>query len=111
MLILTSAVSLVFGDRLLLGADIVIPKGVAHFFTGGLLSYIGFGQPDEGLARTAVAAIGFVYLFVGVLGFVLLTLLGLYHGYGVIDNIVHVLVGLLSLIIYFGSGRDTTPKA
>ncbi len=111
VLILAGAVGLVFGDRLLLGADVVVPKGVAHLLTGGLLSYIGFGETDEGLARTAVAAIGVVYLFVGVLGFVLSTLLGLYHGYGVVDNIVHLLVGILSLVISFGSGADTAPKA
>ncbi len=111
VLILTGTVGLVLGDRPLLGANILAPKGIAHLLTGGLLAYIGFAQTDEDLARTAVTAIGVVYLFVGVLGFVLSMLLGLYHGYGVVDNIVHLLVGILSLVISFGSGRDTASKA
>ena len=111
VLVLTGAVGLVFEDRLLLGASIVAPKGVAHVLTGSLLTYIGFGQTDEDLARTAVAAIGVVYLLVGVFGFALFTLLGLYHGYGMGYNIVHLLVGILNLAIFFGSGRDTASKA
>ena len=110
VLILTGTVGLVFGDRLLLGAHILVPKGLAHLLTGGLLAYIGFAQTNEDLARTAVAAIGVVYLFVGVLGFVLFMLLGLYHGYTVADNVVHLLVGVLCLVIAFGSGRDTASK-
>ncbi len=111
VLVLTGAVGLVFEDRLLLEASIVAPKGVAHVLTGSLLTYIGFGQTDEDLARTAVAAIGVVYLLVGVFGFALFTLLGLYHGYGMGYNIVHLLVGILNLAIFFGSGRDTASKA
>ncbi|MDP8950720.1 MAG: hypothetical protein M3N18_00470 [Actinomycetota bacterium] len=111
VLVLTGAIGLVFGDWLLLGAGVVVPKGIAHLLAGGLLIYIGFGQTDEELARTAVAAIGVVYLLVGVLGLALSTLLGLYHGYGAVENIVHLLVGILSLVISFGSGRDTASKA
>jgi hypothetical protein len=93
VLILTGAAGLMFGDRLLLGVlNVVIPKGIAHLLTGSLLAYIGFGQTDEHLARIAVAAIGVVYLFVGVLG-------------------VHLLVGILSLVIGFGSGRNTASRA
>jgi protein-S-isoprenylcysteine O-methyltransferase Ste14 len=112
VLILTGAAGLMFGDRLLLGVlNVVIPKGIAHLLTGGLLAYIGFGQTDEHLARIAVAAIGVVYLFVGVLSFVLPALFGLHHGYSVVDNTVHLLVGILSLVISFGSGRNTTSRA
>jgi hypothetical protein len=46
-----------------------------------------------------------------VFGFALFALLGHYHGYGVGYNIVHLLVGILSLAIFFGSGRDTASKA
>jgi hypothetical protein len=114
VLILIGVVGLASGGRLLLGVlSIVIPKGLAHLFTGSLLGYIGFGQADEGLARTAVAAIGVLYLLVGVLGFVLSTWLGLLFsfGYNAVDNIIHLAVGILSLAVAFGSGRGNTSRA
>jgi hypothetical protein len=111
VLILIGVAGLVLGDRLLLGiVSITIPKHLAHLLTGGLLVYLGFGQPDEGLARTAVVALGVVYLLVGMLGFVLYALLGL-SSYGVEDNIIHLLVGILSLAVAFISGRGTTSRA
>jgi hypothetical protein len=114
VLILMGAAGLVSGGRLLLGVlSIVIPKGLAHLLTGSLLGYIGFKQTDEGLARTAVATVGVLYLVVGMLGFVLSTLLGLLSslGYNTADNIIHLAVGILSLAVAFGSGRGTTSKA
>jgi hypothetical protein len=113
VLILVGVAGLVLGDRLLLGIlSITIPKHLAHLLTGGLLAYLGFGQTDEGLARTAVVALGVVYLLVGMLGFVLSTLLGLSsYGYGVEDNTVHLLVGIFSLAVAFISGRGTTSRA
>ena len=114
VLILIGVVGLASGGWLLLGVlNIVIPKGLAHLLTGSLLGYIGFRQTDEGLARTAVAAIGVLYLFVGVLGFVLSTLLGLLSslGYNVMDNIIHLAVGILSLAVASVSGRGTTSRA
>jgi hypothetical protein len=111
VLILVGVAGLVLGDRLLLGAlSITIPKHLAHLLTGGLLGYLGFGQTDEGLARTAVIALGVVYLLIGMLGFVLLALLGL-SSYSVEDNTIHLLIGILSLAVAFTSGPDTTLRA
>ena len=111
VLILVGVTGLVLGDRLLLGIlSITIPKHLAHILTGGLLVYLGFGQADEGLARTAVVALGVVYLLVGMLGFVLPALLGL-SSYGVEDNTIHLLVGILSLAVAFISSRGTTSRA
>ena len=111
VLILVGVAGLVLGDRLLLGVlSITIPKHLAHLLTGGLLVYLGFGQTDEGLARTAVVAMGGVYLLVGMLGFALSVLLGL-SSYGVEDNTIHLLVGILSLAVAFTSGRGTTSRA
>ena len=53
---------------------------------------------------------GGVYLLVGMLGFALSVLLGL-SSYGVEDNTIHVLVGILSLAVAFTSGRGTTSRA
>ena len=116
VLILVGAAGLVLGDRSPLGILNIfyVPKGddIAHLLTGGLLVYLGFGQTDEGLARTAVVALGVVYLLVGMLGFVLPTLLELpSHGYSVGDDIIHLLIGILSLAIGFTSGRGTTSRA
>jgi hypothetical protein len=69
------------------------------------LAYVGFGQRDEGIARTVIGALGAVYLLVGLLGFVLPNLLGLLpHGYSVVDNLIHLVLGILSLVVAFASG-------
>ena len=115
VLVLIGIAGLVLDERSPLGVlnIVYIPKvDVAHVLTGGLLAYIGFGQTDEGLARAAVVALGVVYLLVGVLGFVLPTLLGLpSRGYGVVDDAFHLLVGVLSLSVGFISGRGTSSRA
>ena len=115
VLISAGLVGSVLGDRLLLAGVLnvfYVPNGIAHLLAGGLLAYLGFGQTDEGLARAAVVALGVVYLLVGVLGFVLPTLLGLpSRGYGVVDDAFHLLVGVLSLSVGFISGRGTSSRA
>jgi len=113
VLILIGVGGVVLGDRLLLDIPSIfyVPKDLAHLFTGGLLVYLGFRQTDEGLARTAVAGLGVAYLLVGVLGFVLPSLLELSSsGYGRVDNIFHLLVGILSLAVAFSSGGNTASK-
>ncbi len=113
VLVLIGIAGLVLDDRSPLGVlnIVYIPKvDVAHVLTGGLLAYIGFGQTDEGLARTAVIAMGVVYLLIGVLGLVLLLGLSSY-GYGAMDNAVHLLIGVLSLAVGFISGRGTASRA
>ena len=88
----------------------IVLGNLAHVLTGSLLSYLGFGQTDEDLARTAIIAFGVVYLLIGVLGFVLPPLLGPLS-YDVLDNIIHLLVAILSLAVYFGSRRGSASKA
>jgi hypothetical protein len=49
-----------------------------------------------------VAAFGVVYLLVGILGFILPNLFGLIpSGYTVFDNLLHLVLGVLSLVIVF----------
>ena len=115
VLILFGLVGLVLGDRLLLAGVLnvfYVPNGIAHLLAGGLLAYLGFGRAtDESLARAAVIALGVVYLLVGVLSFVLPTLLGLpSRGYDVGYDAFHLLVGILSLSVGFISGRDTSSR-
>ncbi|MDQ3922325.1 MAG: DUF4383 domain-containing protein [Actinomycetota bacterium] len=103
VLILVGIVGLLVGEGLLLGilnTDVV--EDIVHILTGGLLAYVGFGRLDLGAARSVVAAFGVVYLLVGILGFILPNLLGLIpSGYTVFDDLLHLVLGVLSLVIVF----------
>ena len=78
VLLLLGVLGLLLGERALLGiVNIDIVEDIVHLITGGILAYVGFGQRDDGVARSVVGALGAVYLLVGVLGFVLPTLFGL----------------------------------
>jgi hypothetical protein len=103
VLILVGIVGLLVGEGLLLGilnTDVV--EDIVHILTGGLLAYVGFGRLDLGAARSVVAAFGVVYLLVGILGFILPNLFGLIpSGYTVFDDLLHLVLGVLSLVIVF----------
>src|SRR5215210_5455853 len=103
VLILIGIVGLLVGEGLLLGilnTDVV--EDIVHILTGGLLAYVGFGRLDLGAARSVVAAFGVVYLLVGILGFILPNLFGLIpSGYTIFDDLLHLVLGVLSLVIVF----------
>lgn len=103
VLILVGIVGLLLGEGLLLGIlNIDVVEDIVHILTGGLLAYVGFGRLDLGAARSVVAAFGVVYLLVGILGFILPNLFGLIpSGYTVFDNLLHLVLGVLSLVIVF----------
>jgi hypothetical protein len=116
VLLLLGVLGLLLGDGLLLGlVNIDIVEDIIHLITGGLLAYVGFGQRDEGVARSVVLALSVVYVLVGLLGFVVPDMLGLLqHGYTAGDNLVHLLLGILGLVAVFassGRGRTTTSRA
>ena len=110
VLLLLGVLGLLLGDGLLVGlVNIDIVEDIIHLITGGLLAYVGFGQRDEGVARTVVLALSVVYLLVGLLGFIVPDMLGLLqHGYTVGDNLVHLALGILGLVAVFASGRGHT---
>jgi hypothetical protein len=110
VLLLLGVLGLLLGDGLLLGlVNIGIVEDIIHLITGGLLAYVGFGQRDEGVARSVVTALSVIYLLVGLLGFVVPDMLGLLqHGYTVGDNLVHLALGILGLVAVFASGRGHT---
>jgi hypothetical protein len=112
-LILIGVVGLVLGERSLLGVlNIDILEDVTHLVTGGLLAYVGFGQRDEGLARSVVGGLGVIYLLVGILGFIAPGLFGLLpHGYTIVDNLIHLAAGVLSIAVAFASRPGTTAEA
>jgi hypothetical protein len=112
-LLLIGMLGLLLGERALLGIlNIDIVEDIVHLLTGGILVYVGFGQRDEEIARTVVGALGAIYLLVGVLGFIIPMLFGLLpHGYSVVDNLIHLALGVLSLAIAFVLGSTTTSRA
>ena len=113
VLLLIGVLGLVLGERALLGIlNIDIVEDIVHLLTGGILVYVGFGQRDEEIARTVVGALGAIYLLVGVLGFIIPMLFGLLpHSYSVVDNLIHLALGVLSLAVAFVLGSTTTSRA
>jgi hypothetical protein len=113
VLILIGVVGLLLGDGLLLGIlNIDVVEDIVHILTGGILAYVGFGRPDTGAARSVVGALGVVYLLVGILGFILPTLLGLIpSSYSIFDNLLHLTLGVLSLVVAFAQGGTTEARS
>ena len=109
VLLLIGVLGLLLGDGLLLDIlNIDITEDLVHILTGGILAYVGFGRVDAGAARSLVLALGVVYLLVGILGFVVPMLFGLIPtGYTLFDNLLHLALGVLSLVIAL-SGRGAT---
>jgi hypothetical protein len=110
VLILVGVLGLLLGDGLLLGIlNIDVVEDIVHILTGGLLAYVGFGRVDAGTARSLVLALGVVYLLVGILGFVVPMLFGLIPtGYTTFDNLLHLALGVLSLVVALsGRGEET----
>ena len=103
VLILVGIVGLVLGNELFLGIlNIDIVEDVVHLITGGIYSYVGFGRTDLATARNVVLALGVIYLLVGVLGFLVPMMFGLIpNGYTIFDDLLHLALGIVSLLIVF----------
>ena len=107
VILVVGVLGLVLGERCLLDlVNIDLAEDIVHLITGGLLAYVGFGQRDTKLARTAVLGLGVVYLLVGLIGFVVPDLFGLLpHEYSVFDNLFHIALGLLNIAVAWLTGR------
>ena len=112
VLILLGVVGLLLGDELFLGIlNIDLLEDIVHLLSGGLLAYVGFGRTDGGTVRTVVGVVGVVYLLVGILGFIVPTLFGLSpNGYTIFDNLVHLALGVLALVVAGVPGRSTSAR-
>ncbi len=110
VLILTGVLGLVLGERLLLGIlNIDIVEDIVHILTGGILAYVGFGRTDLALAGNVVLGLGVIYLLVGLLGFVVPNLFGLLpDGYTIFDNLLHLVLGILSIAVAYLPSRRAT---
>jgi hypothetical protein len=104
VLILVGVVGLFLGNQAYgLNSDLI--EDLIHVVTGALLAFAGF-QADRGLARNIVGGLGIVYLLVGLLSFVDPTIFGLIPtGYGMFDNILHLALGALNIVIAWVLGR------
>lgn len=108
VLIVVGVVGLVLGNRVWLGLlNVDILEDLVHLITGGLLVYAGITR-DLGVARALLAALGVIYLMLGVLGFAAPEVFGLIpHGYTVFDNLLHLVLGGFSLWVAFSSRAGT----
>ena len=109
--VLIGVVGLLLGQRSLFGAlNIDIAEDIIHLLTGGLLAFVGFAGRDNGLGRAVVGGIGVVYLLVGAISFAEPNPLGLFPSeYSVLDNLIHVTLGILAIAVAWVLPRGERP--
>ena len=76
------------------------------------MAAVGFRGSDSAV-RAVVGGLGVVYLLVGVLGFIVPDLFGLLpHEYKtVLDNLIHLTLGVLGVVVGFLVGRSAVGRA
>jgi hypothetical protein len=116
VLILVGLVGLALGNQVWGGIlNVDIAEDIVHLVTGGLLAFVGFGRMDLSVTRNVVGLLGIIYLMVGVLGFAAPTMFGLIpHGYTAFDNLLHLVLGGLSLAVawwFFGPERGARTQS
>jgi len=105
-IVLIGIVGVLLGEKSLFGVlNIDIGEDVVHLVTGALMAGVGFRGSDSA-ARSVVGGLGVVYLLVGVLGFLVPDLFGLLpHEYKtVLDNLIHLSLGVLGMSVGFFVG-------
>jgi hypothetical protein len=109
--ILIGIVGLLLGDKVLLGVlNIDLAEDGIHLLTGGLLAYAGFAVRSLKVVRAIVGGIGVAYLVVGVVAFAKPMFFGLIpSGYEVVlDNLIHLTLGVLGIYVgFFLKERET----
>ena len=102
--ILIGVMGLLLGDRSLFGLlNIDIVEDGIHLVTGGLLAWAGFVARDIRVVRAVVGGIGIAYLAIGIVAFAEPMLFGLLpSGYEVVlDNLIHLTLGVLGIAVGF----------
>jgi len=113
VLILVGLLGVLLGERAWLGVlNVDFFEDIVHLVTGGLLSFVGFSERGGEYARSVVGGLGLIYLLVGLLGFVVPTLFGLLpHGYSVVDNLLHLVLGVASIaVVYYSQAGRTAGR-
>ena len=108
VVILIGVAGLLLGEQSLLGVlNIDLMEDLVHLVTGGVLAYAGFAMRDSRVVRNVVGGLGVLYLLVLVLGVVSPTLFGLLpHGYSIVDHVIHLALGALSIAVGWFLGRN-----
>ncbi|MDQ3611392.1 MAG: hypothetical protein M4D85_07290 [Actinomycetota bacterium] len=112
--ILIGVGGLLLGDRSLFGVlNIDLAEDLIHLLTGGLLAYAGFVARDMKVVRAIVGGIGVAYLAVGIVAFATPMLFGLVpSGYEVVlDNLIHLTLGVLGIYVGLFLARGETANA
>ncbi len=110
--ILIGVVGLLLGDKSLFGVlNIDLVEDGIHLLTGGLLAYAGFAARDLSVVRAIVGGTGIAYLVVGVVAFATPMLFGLIpSGYEVVlDNLIHLTLGVLGTYVGFFLDKSRAP--
>jgi hypothetical protein len=111
VLLLLGVVGLVLGDPdPLFGAlNIDLVEDIVHLVIGAVFVYLGFANVDNATVKMVVGVVGVVLLIVGIVGFISPNGFGvLTHNWTVVDNIIHLLLGVLGIAVGFLLDRDTT---
>ena len=113
VVIVIGIVGLIAGERQLAGLiNVDIVEDIVHIVTGGLLAWAGFALRDLRMVRNIVGGLGVVYVLVGILGFIDRELFGLLpHHYTVFDNLLHLVLGALSIVVAWVVGRERAATA
>ena len=113
VVIVIGIVGLIAGERQLAGLiNVDIVEDIVHIVTGGLLAWAGFALRDLRMVRNIVGGLGVVYVLVGILGFIDQELFGLLpHRYTVFDNLLHLVLGALNIVVAWVVGRERAATA
>jgi len=111
VIVLIGIGGLILGEKSLLDVlNIDIVEDIIHLVTGGLMVAVGFRGSDSAV-RNVVGGLGVVYLLVGILGFLVPDLFGLLPSeYTVVDNVIHLLLGVLGIAVGFFLGDRTSDR-
>ena len=110
VLVLLGVLGLVWAEPLLFGLlNVELIEDIVHLLLGVLLLYVGFANVEAPLARTIVGVVGVLLLLVGILGFIDPSFFGyLPARWTVLDNIVHLVLGLVAVAIAWLLPRGAT---
>jgi hypothetical protein len=112
-IIVLGVVGFLAGEQHLLGLiNIDAMEDAVHLLTGGIMAFVGFTQRNTVVVRNVIGGVGVLYLLVGLLGWMSPTLLGLLpHGYTAVDNLVHMILGAVGMILGWAYGGRSVASA
>lgn len=113
VLILLGVIGLFAGNKIL-GLNSAPIEDIVHIVAGAVGLYAGFGTRDDLPAIQYSRIFGVIYLLLGILGFIVPRLFGLFpanNPLAVPDHIVHLLLGVIGIYAGFMAAGRTTSRA